>query len=148
MSPQPREPQMTTLHQWQMPSKSEKSNNAESSDPSDRSDQENRMRIGPDRREYRRHDLEQQGITIERCDARAGRRQPFGRLVDISANGVRVRATREASVRPDQQIRVRLELPTFAGICPFVDTTGGQPSPKREWIGWMTVSRVYPLGPD
>lgn len=106
------------------------------------------MRIGPDRREYRRHDLEQQGITIERCDARAGKRLPFGRLVDISANGVRVRATREASVRPDQQIRVRLELPSFAGICPFVDTTGGQPSPKREWIGWMTVSRVYRLGPD
>ena len=57
-----------------------------------------------------------------------GKRQTFGRLVDISASGVRIRAAREA-VRPDQQIRVRLELPAFAGICPFVDTTGGQASP-------------------
>ncbi len=49
-------------------------------------------------------------------------------------------------MHPDQQIRVRLELPPFAGICPFVDTTGGQPAPKREWVGWMTVSRVMSLG--
>lgn len=122
---------MTTLHQWQMPVKSSKSSN---------------MKIaggpaGAERREFRRHDLDQQGVVIERCDAQKGKRLPLGRIVDISTAGIRVRAARQV-VHPDQQIRVRLELPPFAGICPFVDTTSGQPSPKREWVGWMTVSRV------
>lgn len=98
-----------------------------------------------DRRQYRRHDLEQQAITVDRCDARAGDTLVFGRLMDLSAGGVRIR-TGQAGVHPDQQIRVRLALPPFAGICPFIDSRKGEPRPVREWVGWMTVSRVHPLG--
>ena len=100
-----------------------------------------------ERREHRRHDLEQQGIAVERYDGsrQSGDDRFLGRLVDISAGGVRIR-TKQADVKPDHQIRVRLELPAYAGICPFVDTSGGQPQPKREWVGWMTVARVQPIG--
>jgi hypothetical protein len=102
---------------------------------------------GDDRREHRRHDLEQQGLTVERWEgaARRGGGAVLGQIVDISAGGVRIR-TSEPNLRPDHQIRVRLELPAYAGICPFVDTTGQQPEPKREWVGWMAVCRVRPLG--
>lgn len=96
-----------------------------------------------DRREHRRHDMETQGVTVERFDGRGGK--TFGQLVDISAGGMRLRTT-EGSVRPDQQIRVRLELPTFAGINPFIGRAGDGLEPRREWVGWMAVSRVQPTG--
>ena len=97
-----------------------------------------------DRREHRRHDLEQQGLTVERWDGprQGGEGAVLGRLVDISAGGVRIR-TNQVHVRPDHQIRVRLELPAYAGICPFIDTTGQQPEPRLEWVGWMAVCRVH-----
>ena len=113
------------------------------------------FKIGPDtkqakgseRRVFRRHDLEQQSIEVKRVDAGKQDAAILGRIMDISAGGVRVR-TGKVDVRPDHQIRVRLELPDYAGICPFVDTTGEQLSPKREWTGWMTVARVTDAGDD
>ena len=42
--------------------------------------------------------------------------------------------------------RVRLELPPFAGISPFIDTAAGRPEPKQEWVGWMAVCRVIDVG--
>src|SRR5690242_5631795 len=104
-----------------------------------------RQSSGAERREFRRHDLEQQGITVLRVDANQRNREKLGDIVDISAGGVRLR-TSDANLRPDNQVRVRVELPTYAGICPFVDTTASEPQPKREWVGWMTISRVRPLG--
>jgi hypothetical protein len=101
---------------------------------------------GLERRQHRRHDLEQQHVAVDRCaDGTGNLRVEFGRLIDLSAGGVRVRTT-DASVRPDQQIRVRLELPAFAGINPFIDTRGADPKPSREWVGWLAISRVHPLG--
>lgn len=101
---------------------------------------------GLDRRQHRRHDLEPQHLNVDRCaDVTGKMRVPFGRLVDLSAGGVRIR-TSESDVRADQQIRVRLELHPFAGINPFIDTRGDDPKPSREWVGWLAVSRVYPLG--
>jgi len=99
---------------------------------------------GAERRRHRRHDMEPQGIAVERWDG-TGKAEPFGQLVDLSASGVRLRTT-QAAVRADNQIRVRLELPAFAGICPFVDTSANQPQPKREWVGWMAVARVEKAG--
>jgi hypothetical protein len=100
---------------------------------------------GAERREHRRHDMEMQGIAVDRWDGSKREGKPFGQIVDISAGGLRVR-TQQTDVRPDNQIRVRIELPPFAGICPFVDTTSASGlSPKREWVGWMTVARVIPL---
>jgi hypothetical protein len=107
-----------------------------------------------DRREHRRHDLEQQGLTVERWDGpgrgnnpRGGSGALLGQIMDISAGGVRIR-TRQTGVLPDQQIRVRLELPAYAGIFPFIDTTGQQPQPRHEWVGWMAVCRVKRVSDD
>jgi hypothetical protein len=99
---------------------------------------------GSDRREHRRHDLEPQGISVDRVDSNRRSKETLGELVDISAGGVRIR-TADAKFRTDNQVRVRLELPAYAGICPFVDTAAGHPQPKREWTGWLTISRVLPV---
>ena len=94
-----------------------------------------------ERRQHRRHDIENQDIPVDRWDG--GRRpgKSFGKIVDISAGGVRIR-TNEQNLRPDHQIRMRLELPNYAGISPFIASNGKSLSPKSEWVGWMTVSRV------
>src|SRR2546421_11414722 len=99
-----------------------------------------------ERRSHRRHDLEQQGIDIERFDS-ARQSEVLGQIVDLSPGGVRIR-TKDAGVRVDSQIRIRIELPTYAGIHPFVDVATGEPQPKREWVGWMAVSRVQRIGPN
>jgi hypothetical protein len=99
------------------------------------------MKSGSERRQHRRHDLEQSGITVERWDGARQSGQTMGQLVDLSAGGVRIRCS-DSNIKPDGQIRVRLSLPDYAGICPFVDTSSSDPQPKREWIGWMTVARV------
>jgi hypothetical protein len=96
-----------------------------------------------DRREHRRHDLEQQGIAVSRWDGTKRAPKEFGRLVDLSAGGVRIR-TNQTNVKPDGQIRVRLELPAYAGISPFIDASSETPQPKREWVGWMSIARVRP----
>jgi hypothetical protein len=96
-----------------------------------------------ERREHRRHDLEQREIRVERWDGKRGGKE-FGQIVDLSAGGVRIR-TGEMNVKVDQQIRVRLELPVYAGIAPFVDTSGGNLQPTREWVGWMAVNRINKL---
>jgi len=111
---------------------------------------ENRMKItvdsnGAERREHRRHDLETRGLTVDRWDGSRRVGKSFGQLVDLSAGGVRIR-TDQSNIKPDHQIRVRLELPSFAGISPFVEKADGDPQPKREWIGWMTVARVSSTG--
>jgi hypothetical protein len=97
--------------------------------------------VSSELREHRRYDLGGQTLSVNRWDANRRSTTPLGYLMDLSAGGVRVR-TDDANVKPDSQIRVRLELPSYAGICPFIDTTAGQPQPKTEWVGWLAVSRV------
>jgi len=94
-----------------------------------------------ERRAHRRADLEQQGIGVERWDGNRRVGKPFGQIVDLSAGGVRIR-TKQGNVRPDNQIRLRLELPEYAGISPFLDNSGKSLAPKREWVGWIAVNRV------
>src|SRR5204863_5796394 len=96
---------------------------------------------GAERREHRRHDLEQQSINIDRWDGSRRVGKQFGQIVDLSAGGVRIR-TEQTQIRPDQQVRVRIELPVYAGISPFIDASDKQLQPKREWVGWMAVARV------
>ena len=98
---------------------------------------------GAERRIHRRHDLEQQGLPIDRWDGARRVGKAFGQIVDISAGGVRIR-TEQKDIRADHQIRVRLELPEYAGISPFIDNSEGL-KPKREWVGWMAVTRVAPV---
>lgn len=94
-----------------------------------------------ERRVHRRADLEQQGLEVERWDGARRVGKPFGQIVDLSAGGVRIR-TEQKNVRADNQIRLRLELPEYAGISPFIDNSGPSLSPKREWVGWLAISRV------
>jgi hypothetical protein len=93
-----------------------------------------------EKREHRRHDMEIQDIGVDRWDGGKHSSKTFGRLVDLSAGGVRIR-TSQQNLKPDHQIRVRLELPAYAGISPFIKH-GSSLSPKNEWVGWITVSRV------
>lgn len=129
---------------------------------------------GFDRRAHRRHDLEGRDISVMRIEASAkkqpsgtakqpagtakapakkvvakssGKAEPrvLGRLVDLSAGGVRLRTTdKTASV--GTTLNVKIELPAFAGISPFVEHSGTQMRPKREWTGKMTVVRVRDMG--
>jgi hypothetical protein len=94
-----------------------------------------------ERRAHRRADLEQQGLSVERWDGTRRHAKPFGQIVDLSAGGVRIR-TEQTNVRADNQIRLRLELPEYAGISPFIDNSGPNLEPKREWVGWLAVNRV------
>ena len=94
-----------------------------------------------DQRQHRRYDLGGQTLQVNRWDAARKKAAPLGHLVDLSAGGVRLRSG-DTSILPDSQIRVRIELPSYAGICPFIDTTGGEAQPKNEWVGWLAVSRV------
>jgi hypothetical protein len=97
-----------------------------------------------ERRAARRHELDTQGIPVDRWDG--GRRvgKPFGQIVDLSAGGIRIR-TQHKNLKPDAQIRLRLELPDYAGISPFIDRTNRTPEGKREWVGWMAICRVEPV---
>jgi hypothetical protein len=58
---------------------------------------------GSERREHRRHDLEQQGINIDRWDGARRGGETFGQIVDLSAGGVRIRTEPDTSIRADQQ---------------------------------------------
>jgi hypothetical protein len=102
---------------------------------------------GAERREYRRHDLETQEIIVDRWDGGRRSGKNFGKIVDISAGGVRIRTCQE-NVEPDNQIRVRMELPAYAGISPFIKSSEKGLSPKNEWVGWMTVNRVAKINKD
>src|SRR5580693_8786734 len=46
---------------------------------------------GDERRQHRRHDLEQQGIAVDRWDGAKRASKEFGRIVDLSAGGIRIR---------------------------------------------------------
>jgi hypothetical protein len=94
-----------------------------------------------EQRTHRRYDLGGQTLMVNRWDASRRSAAPLGYLVDLSAGGARIR-TEQVNIKPDSQIRVRLELPAYAGICPFIESTGGTPQPKNEWVGWLAVSRV------
>lgn len=97
--------------------------------------------VAAEQRVHRRYDLGGQTLMVNRWDGARRSTQPLGYLVDLSAGGARIR-TEQTNIKPDSQIRVRLELPSYAGICPFIETTTGTPQPKNEWVGWLAVTRV------
>jgi hypothetical protein len=101
--------------------------------------------LGSERREHRRYELGGQSLPVNRWDGRRREALDFGYLVDVSAGGVRIR-TNQQDIKADHQIRVRLEMPSYAGICPFVETNNQNLKPKNEWIGWMAVGRVSKIG--
>jgi hypothetical protein len=58
---------------------------------------------------------------------------------------MRIRTT-QPSIQPEQQIRVHVELPSYAGISPFIELADGQARPRSHWTGWLSVIRVQALG--
>lgn len=99
-----------------------------------------------DRRRHRRHDYEMSHVIVERWDGPTKGGRPFGELVDLSAGGIRIRA-KSTELRVGAQIRVRLRLPIYAGISPFVAADGtGRGS--NEWTGWMTIVRLTKIDSD
>src|SRR4051794_15112359 len=101
-------------------------------------------RCGIERRTHRRYDLEHQAITLDRWNGNTRSRVTFGQIVDLSAGGAPTPPP-QPTPPPDPQARAPPEPPPYPGICPFVDPAGGEPRPKREWTGWMTVARIRPL---
>src|SRR5260221_5987118 len=91
--------------------------------------------VSSEQREHRRYDLGGQTLSVNRWDANRRATAPLGYLMDLSAGAVRVR-TDQPNIKADSQIRVRLDLPSYAGISPFIDTEAGQPEPKTEGTGW------------
>jgi hypothetical protein len=108
-----------------------------------------RSTSGPrvERRDNRRFDIAAWDVPLDRWEGRPANRPALGRILDLSAGGIRFR-TRQADVRPDQQIRVRLVLPDHGGISPFVDVSADRPKPTREWSGWLAVRRVRQVGTE
>jgi hypothetical protein len=92
-----------------------------------------------ERRAHRRHDLHQQQIPVERWDVRNKAGVVVGHVVDMSSGGMRIRTNQP--VHADQQLHLRVKLPSYAGISPFIDTSSGTPQAKTEWTGWMAVAR-------
>lgn len=98
-----------------------------------------------ERRMHRRHDLETLQVSVNRWEGRGRAGQVFGKLLDLSAGGAKI-CTSQTGIRVDQHIRVRIELPDYAGISPFIEKGNRGVEPKREWVGWMNVARVRPVG--
>ena len=96
-----------------------------------------------ERRAFRRYDVESWGVSIVRCEDDAPSQLVIGRLLDLSAGGVRLR-TNHAALHLGQQIKVRLALPASTGLCPFVNMNDGQLQPRHDWEGWMEVARLTP----
>lgn len=100
-----------------------------------------RMSIGPvaERRKCRRHDLEQRELSVQRWDAARQTGTSIGQIVDLSASGMKFK-TRSAAFRTDSHIKVRLDLPAYAGIAPFFGAE--DQSGRTDWAGWLVVTRV------
>ena len=99
------------------------------------------MAVSPmaERRKYRRHDLEQRELQVQRWDAARQVGTAIGQILDLSASGLKFK-TASTGFRTDSHIRVRLDLPAFAGIAPFFGT---EEAPGRtDWSGWLVVTRV------
>jgi hypothetical protein len=94
-----------------------------------------------ERRKHRRHDLELFDLPVERVTAEEGTMTaPLGTVVDLSAGGIRIKSMKPG-VQAGAQIRLKLDLPNFAGICPFIDHKNDA-RPTTQWSGWMHVTRV------
>ncbi len=93
-----------------------------------------------ERRRHRRHDLEDRNLPVERWDAVREQGVEIGTIVDLSSTGLRFKC-KSTTLKADSHVRVRLLLPTSAGISPFIDHDHDM-APKSDWVGWMVITRV------
>ena len=104
--------------------------------------QSDTIKLPIERRRHRRTELEMCHYAVERYDA-LNRSSFLGEILNISASGVKIR-TRDGDIRLGAQLRIRLRLPAYAGIFPFVSSDGSSRG-CEEWTGWMTITRVRSL---
>lgn len=93
-----------------------------------------------ERREFRRHELTETLVIVERFDPITQQVSPVGEIVDLSAGGVLVR-TGDPTIAPGQLLSIRLRLPSHAGIAPFVRPAGEELAPACEWVGTFSAMR-------
>lgn len=93
-----------------------------------------------ERRKFRRHDMEDRNLPVQRWDAVRGEGVDMGMIVDISSNGLKFK-TKSTTLKVDSHVRLRFALPPFAGISPFIDHEHDM-APKSDWVGWMVITRV------
>jgi hypothetical protein len=93
-----------------------------------------------ERRSQRRHNIEDRGIALQRWDAMTHEAVDVGTLVNLSTTGLKFKTTHN-TFKPDTHVRVRLNLPAYAGISPFIDTEDTTKA-RTDWMGWMVVNRV------
>lgn len=99
-----------------------------------------------ERRRFRRQDMEALHVAIERVGARAGMVDRLGQLMDLSPGGMRIRTTAN-DLASGTQLKVRLQLPAYAGISPFVAGDGSGKG-TNEWCGRIEVVRAYRIAED
>jgi hypothetical protein len=102
-----------------------------------------KLPVGFDRRRDRRHDLSLRDVIVERWDGYRNEARHLGRLVDLSAGGVRIECE-PGEFHPATHLRLRLRLPEVSGLRPFANAAEGL-EPSNEWVGWMEVARVINL---
>ena len=93
-----------------------------------------------ERRQFRRHELAETLVVVERFDPVTQTGTAIGEIVDLSAGGVRIR-TGDPTIRPGQMLSIRLRLPSHAGITPFVRLGGEELAPACEWVGTLSALR-------
>lgn len=93
-----------------------------------------------ERREFRRHELAETLVIVERFDPITEEASAIGEISDLSAGGVRIH-TGDPTVRPGQMLCIRLRLPSHAGITPFVRLAGEDLAPTCEWVGTLSALR-------
>lgn len=104
-----------------------------------------------ERRRFRRQDMEALHVRIEHVQTKAGTDEltlvdTLGQLMDLSPGGMRIR-TSATKLTAGTQLRVRLQLPAYAGISPFVSGDGSNRG-TNEWTGRIQVLRVYRIAED
>ena len=100
-----------------------------------------------ERRRFRRQDMAALHVVIERVGGRAGQiADKLGQLMDLSPGGMRIRTTANDLVA-GTQLKVRLELPAYAGISPFVAGDGSGKG-TNVWTGKIEVVRTYRIAED
>ena len=99
-----------------------------------------------ERRRFRRQDMQALHVEIARVGARAAVVDGLGQLMDLSPGGMRIRTTATELVA-GTQLKVRLELPAYAGISPFVAGDGSGRG-TNVWTGRIEVVRSYRIAED
>jgi hypothetical protein len=99
-----------------------------------------------ERRRFRRQDMQGLNVEIAQIGPKAEMIDTVGQLMDLSPGGMRIRTTATDLVA-GAQLKVRVELPAYAGISPFV-TADGTGKGTNVWTGKIQVTRVFRIAED